>query len=752
MDDRVHIFGIRHHGPGSAASVVQALNDVDPAIVLIEGPPEASDILPLAAASGMRPPVAILTYPAKEPDVARFHPFAEFSPEWQAMIWSVRNARTARFIDEPLTAPADSEPEKTAEEDDDEEENGVEQLHHDPLTYLASAAGHSDGEAWWNALIEQHVHAPDVFAAIEAAMAALRESRDEDEDTPRRQREDRREAHMRLAIRAALKETEGDVAVVCGAWHVPALRAKVAISADRATIKGTRAVKSSACWVPWTDTRLATASGYGAGVVSPAWYRHLWAQFDASHEPTEGVAMWQARAARLLRDEGLAAATSSVIEATRLATSLASVRGLPVPGLAEMRDASLSALCHGDVIPLNVIDNELVIGNRVGEVDEGVPQPPLLADLQRQQRQLRLKPEALEKDIALDLRSKAGLAKSVLLHRLQLIDVPWGVLLDASAGRGTFREVWRLAWEPELSVALAEAVLYGPTIEQAAAGAAMVHGEEETDCGKLAELVRRCLLSDLEAAATFNIAELQRAAVGSTEVFALARAVVPLVDILRYGTAREMPEEELRRLVLSLLTEVCAGLRYACHSLDNASAAEARGDMAALDRSIALLKEEAVDEQWQYALQQLAADDQAAPLLRGFAVRLRYDRGIASPEETALALSQALSPAVNTHDAGAWFEGFMNEAGDVLIADQKLFDLVDAWICEQSGDDFVEMLPLLRRSFATFDPSASRRLLDRVTNPADAGAAILVDDPRAAAAFAAAVPLLKTILGVESRE
>ena len=174
--------------------------------------------------------------------------------------------------------------------------------------------------------------------------------------------------------------------------------------------------------------------------------------------------------------------------------------------------------------------------------------------------------------------------------------------------------------------------------------------------------------------------------------------------------------------------------------------------MAALDRSIALLKEEAVDEQWQYALQQLATDDQAAPLLRGFAVRLRYDRGIASPEETALALSQALSPAVNTHDAGAWFEGFMNEAGDVLIADQKLFDLVDAWICEQSGDDFVEMLPLLRRSFATFDPSASRRLLDRVTNPADAGAAILVDDPRAAAAFAAAVPLLKTILGVESRE
>ena len=66
MDPRLHILGIRHHGPGSAASVLQALDAVQPAIVLIEGPPEATSILPLAAAKGMEPPVAILTYHAKD--------------------------------------------------------------------------------------------------------------------------------------------------------------------------------------------------------------------------------------------------------------------------------------------------------------------------------------------------------------------------------------------------------------------------------------------------------------------------------------------------------------------------------------------------------------------------------------------------------------------------------------------------------------------------------------------------------------
>src|SRR5690606_36961283 len=276
------------------------------------------------------------------------------------------------------------------------------------------------------------------------------------------------------------------------------------------------------------------------------------------------IARWQTRAARLLRSEGLTASTASVIDSARLATTLAAVRGLPMPGLRELRDATLAALCGGDPVPLRVIERELVIGSRVGAVDESAPQPPLLADLQKQQRKLRLKAEAVEKDVALDLRSDAGLAKSVLLHRLLLIDVPWGKLLDASAGRGTFREVWRLVWAPELAVALAEAAVHGPTIEQAAAAAAATKGADESDCGALAELVRQCLLADLADAARANIARLQAAAVHAGNVLALARAVTLLVDILRYGTARELPIGELNALVVTLLAEVCAGLRYAC--------------------------------------------------------------------------------------------------------------------------------------------------------------------------------------------
>jgi hypothetical protein len=37
----LHVFGIRHHGPGSARSLVRALDALQPDCVLVEGPPEA---------------------------------------------------------------------------------------------------------------------------------------------------------------------------------------------------------------------------------------------------------------------------------------------------------------------------------------------------------------------------------------------------------------------------------------------------------------------------------------------------------------------------------------------------------------------------------------------------------------------------------------------------------------------------------------------------------------------------------------
>ena len=571
MDDRLHVLGVRHHGPGSAALVRAALDRLDPAVVLIEGAPEGDALVPYAAHAGMKPPVAMLFYAAEDARAAIFAPFAEFSPEWQAMLWASSRQRSVRFIDWPAAVSL-----ALTKLDAESESDHAEAARSDPLDSLAEAAGMSNGEAFWNGLVEEAGDAGDPIATFAAVGDALSEARAraeaDGEAIPLR--EIRREAFMRLNIRQALKEHEGTVVAVVGAWHVAALARKVALSEDRAIIRDLPRAKVEATWVPWTDSRLAAASGYGAGVISPGWYRHLWAQHSGGgiSDASAFAAHWQARTAALMRSEGHAASTASAIEAARLALSLAALRDLAMPGLAEMREAAMAALCHGDDIALKMIERRLYVGETVGEIDERVPQMPLARDLGLWQKKARLKPEDLETEIRLDLRTEAGLSKSTLLHRLGLIKIPWGTLIEADGGRGTFREMWRLSWRPEFSIALAEALIFGVTIEEAAGNATLDRAARTSSISELADLVRAALVVDLAGAATAVIGRLQEAAVGAGDITDLMKAVSPLVGILRYGTARKMPEDALRALVTALAVEVNAGARHASHQLDDDAA------------------------------------------------------------------------------------------------------------------------------------------------------------------------------------
>ena len=172
--DRMTVLGIRHHGPGSARSVLAELDRVRPSMVLIEGPADAGPVLPLAGEPGLEPPVALLAYAPDAPRVSAFWPFAVFSPEWQALTWAARHGVPARFCDLPaavmLATPSGDEPDRAdrGRPGDDEE------LREDPLARLAAAAGYDDPERWWDDLVESRLDGGSPFAALTEAMAELR--------------------------------------------------------------------------------------------------------------------------------------------------------------------------------------------------------------------------------------------------------------------------------------------------------------------------------------------------------------------------------------------------------------------------------------------------------------------------------------------------------------------------------------------------------------------------------------------------
>src|SRR3954449_4211310 len=96
------LYGIRHHGPGSARAVVAELSRQQPSMLLIEGPPEADGLVRWVSHEELEPPVALLGYAPDDPRQAAFWPFAVFSPEWQALKWAVAAGVPVRFFDLPF--------------------------------------------------------------------------------------------------------------------------------------------------------------------------------------------------------------------------------------------------------------------------------------------------------------------------------------------------------------------------------------------------------------------------------------------------------------------------------------------------------------------------------------------------------------------------------------------------------------------------------------------------------------------------
>lgn len=801
-DQTVRLFGIRHHGPGCARSLLRALEAMQPDCLLIEGPPDGESVLPFVLESGMCPPVALLVYAPDDSRRAVFYPFAEFSPEWQALRYGLGQSLPVRFMDLPIAhqfgldkafedecrakeealrdaegrtktdaaegteAPASGAqaPENTATNtlapeqpeggdtgDTDGNAGGEasaqEDVYGDPLDWLGRAAGYGDGEAWWNHMVEERIDGLELFDAIREAMTALRA------EAPRRERGERetrrealREAYMRKTLRQAKKEGFQRIAVICGAWHVPALGAETPAKQDNDLLKGLPKMKVAATWTPWTYANLSSRSGYGAGVTSPAWYEHLW----RSGKGDRAIG-WLTHAARLFREQDMDCSSAHIIEASRLATSLAALRERPRPGLPELYEALQTTVCMGDPAPLRLIERQLIVGDKLGTIPETTPTVPLQRDLEQQQKSLRLKPEAARKVLDLDLRQANDLARSHLLHRLRLLEIGWATPGGSRNAKGTFHELWEMQWVPELPIAVIAASRWGNTILEAATAKA-VELSGEADLLRLAELVNDILFADLPDAVGHATRMLEEKAATANDVGQLLEAIPPLAAIARYGNVRQTDAGMVARVLEGLIPRASIGLPGACTSLDDESAAAMRARIIAAYNAIRLLGNEGLWESWLSALHQTALrDGMVHELLRGMAVRLLFDEQRLPVEEAARLMSLSLSAAAAPASASAWIEGFLNQSALVLLHDDALWGVLANWLDGLNDTHFTNILPMLRRTFSGFSAPERRQLGERAKRAAGKPMQKQAETRWDAERAALPVPLLRRVLGLTAQ-
>ena len=707
------ILGIRHHGPGSTRALQRALEQLTPDCILMECPQDVEHLLEYVDLPGLVPPVAMLVYDPKAPKRASYLPYATFSPEWQTMRYARREEVPIRFMDLPMSMTfglrdmESTDPQLLLHGPADEDAEAI-KLRRDPLGAMAALAGYTDGERWWEVTFEQADNDLSVFTAILEMMDALRgEIGDADtEETLRR------EAFMRKTLRKAIKDGYENIAVVCGAYHGPALvdLRRHPVKTDNAWLKGIKKIRTAATWVPWTYDRLSYRSGYGAGVLAPVWYDMLYRNRD------QVVLRWMTRAARLFRTEQLDISPAHAIQGVRLAHELATLRGKPIAGIAELREAVISVFCGGNEAAFKLIEDKLVTGDVTGKIPDSIPLFPLQKDLEKQVKSARLSKEyatteTIHKD--LDLRKPGNLLASRLLHRLLILGLPWGTEKSANErARGSFQERWKLKWKPDFAVQIIEAGMWGSTVAEAAANYLRKQAADTERLAEITQWTERALKADLAEAVAALLARLEQLAAVTDDIYLLLDTLPPLVRVLRFGDTRQTDVSAAARVVDGLVPRVCIGLPAACSGVDQERAEAIFEQLRAAHRAVARLGRADFTEQWERALISIATTAASAPLLRGGTTRLLFDRQVFDLDETITQLHYALSPAAKTADGAAWLEGFLYGSGLLLVHIPALWNAVDSWVQGLSWEAFTPLLPLLRRTFANFSGAERAKLLE----------------------------------------
>jgi hypothetical protein len=275
-------------------------------------------------------------------------------------------------------------------------------------------------------------------------------------------------------------------------------------------------------------------------------------------------------------------------------------------------------------------------------------------------------------------------------------------MVERSTGKGTFRELWRLQWQPQFAVAVIEANVWGNTVASAATARAQSEADRLQELPALTALVEDALLADLPEAIDHIMTRLEQVAALSNDIPHAMEALPSLAGVLRYGNVRQTDTAMVQQVVNGLVTRVVIGLPNACSALNDDAAEEMYGRLVQVHSALLTLQDAELLSDWNGVLGQLLDQVDLHGLIAGRCCRLLFDQRLLTAQEVERRMGLAIAPAVEPVKSMSWIDGFLRSSGLILLHNEELWRILDEWVGSVKTEIFPQLLPLLRRTFSTF--------------------------------------------------
>jgi hypothetical protein len=174
------------------------------------------------------------------------------------------------------------------------------------------------------------------------------------------------------------------------------------------------------------------------------------------------------------------------------------------------------------------------------------------------------------------------------------------------------------------------------------------------------------------------------------------------------------------------------------------------GKIREFSAAIGVYKNDQLVSDWLDCSEGMLRNSNLCGIISGQFTRILLDSGRFDTDEVSVRLSFTLGSSLDPVKAADWIEGFLKDSAQLLILDDKLRGTLDSWLSNLGEGDFINILPLLRRTFSTFQATERNMLGQRLKAGNDinltfGGIGQARFDPEMANA---ALPLLKKLLGI----
>ncbi len=692
-------FGIRHFSPAGAYFVRQFLDKIKPDLVLIEGPADFDFLMDDIVSKKLVPPFAIMAYTKEAPIDTILYPFAEYSPEYQAILWARENNKECHFFDLESDimlgfgrTDDDTKDEETISKEPEKNKSDV------------------DMEGFWERNLEQSEN----MDAYRAGSALFGESlrKDTKSDDKSFARDIIRESFMKRKINEYIKKgfDSEKIVAITGAFHTSAIESLEGAMSDKEYKELVRR-ESNVTLMPYSYYRLSKRTGYGAGNAAPAYYELLWQGF-LSGDITLHERKYLSSLAKYMREHGGIVSSAQVIEATRLARELAVIRGGSVPTLEDLKDASITCMGGGSFGEMAMGFAETDIGKKIGSVPQDAMQTSIQSDFTLKLKQLKLEKykELVATPLQLDLRENLrvkseesaflDLNRSFFLYRLVVLGIDFAKIKKSNQDNATWAENWIMQWTPEAEIQIVESVLKGDTIADAVAfvlGEKLSEATKISDIAEVIEAAFNCGLPKIVEGAKRSLDEMANGTIAMCDI---ADTVSKLSNMISFGDIRKLDREPLVPIVKRLCIRASLMLvgESAC---DDIAAATLADDIQKI-HSVFMMQDFLDESFWFDKLIELSNRDDLNTKISGLATAILLDAGKLDELTLRMEVSRRLSMGMPAELGANWFAGLSMRNHYALIGRLTLWESLSEYLDTLDEEEFRRSVVFLRRAFVEY--------------------------------------------------